>query len=107
MWISKAKRELGESMGCFHCARACIPFLLARENIEQWKSPFQPTFCVGIGREGGNREEQRGEKKRDPVHLKALALEAWLREVRERACFPGDFQLRFADAAMHHIPLFR
>ena len=73
MWISKAKRELGESMGCFHCARACIPFLLARENIEQWKSPFQPTFCVGIGREGGNREEQRG----------------------------------FADAAMHHIPLFR
>lgn len=60
MWISKAKRELGESMGCFHCARACIPFLLARENIEQWKSPFQPTFCVGIGREGGNREEQRG-----------------------------------------------
>lgn len=47
------------------------------------------------------------EKKGVPVHLKALALEAWLWEVHERDCFPGDFQLRFADAPMHHVPLFR
>lgn len=55
----------------------------------------------------GGIENSKGEKKGVPVHLKALALEAWLWEVHERDCFPGDFQLRFADAPMHHVPLFR
>lgn len=83
------------------------PFFLQGRILSNGRAPSSQHFVLGLGGRGEIEKSKGGGGERDPVHLKALALEAWLREVRERACFPGDFQLRFADAAMHHIPLFR